>query len=208
MKKCLRTLELKIPTIDILESRRIIGGYTYDGGMLGEVIIDADRDTSRPDSGFDPREDTQIEDQTEDQENDMDTDQNGYVSNLTSAEELFILQHPVAALNFKENADQAFSITMGLYPDISQHNTIADAFRHTLWCALNTISEGVDLAREFGNAHETNPNQPADEKNMDLHNNEVGYEIGLEAIEKGWELDQIIEAIDQAIKDGKLETLK
>ena len=41
-----------------------------------------------------------------------------------------------------------------------------------------------NLAEEYGNAHENKPKNPA--KSMDLHNNSVGYSLGIKAIENEW----------------------
>ncbi|MFZ1610184.1 MAG: RHS repeat-associated core domain-containing protein [Chitinophagales bacterium] len=61
------------------------------------------------------------------------------------------------------------------------HNGPADALRHSLWNALNTQIVGEEEAKKFGDAHEEDrPNQPEQEKIMDLHNNKVGREIALE----------------------------
>lgn len=70
MKKNLKNLELSIPSIDILESRKIVGGYSVNDTIdddwwqgsagarddpyeLPEVIVTPDE---RPDSGMDPNE--------------------------------------------------------------------------------------------------------------------------------------------------------
>jgi hypothetical protein len=54
------------------------------------------------------------------------------------------------------------------------HNGGADAFRHCYWSGLMTQRFGYGTARGFGDRHEDEPSQPANEKNMDLHNNEKG----------------------------------
>ena len=52
----------------------------------------------------------------------------------------------------------------------------SDAFRHTFFNALNSWSLGEELAREFGIAHECETDSDNATK-MDLHNNEIGYNI-------------------------------
>ena len=58
------------------------------------------------------------------------------------------------------------------------HNGPGDAFRHALFNALNTQTVGDQFTKELGDAHEEDrPNQPANEKQMDLNNNEVGRDV-------------------------------
>ena len=58
------------------------------------------------------------------------------------------------------------------------HNGKGDAFRHSLFNALNTQTVGKDVTKKLGDAHEEDrPGQPANEKKMDLNNNEVGRDI-------------------------------
>jgi RHS repeat-associated protein len=62
------------------------------------------------------------------------------------------------------------------------HNGPADALRHALFNALNTQEVGEEIAKAFGDAHEEDrPGQPAQEKIMDLHNNEVGRKLAKES---------------------------
>ena len=51
----------------------------------------------------------------------------------------------------------------------------ATVFGRRLW----RVIVGYFEAKMFTNAHETNPDNPPDEKAMDLHNNSVGLKIGL-----------------------------
>ena len=66
-----------------------------------------------------------------------------------------------------------------------QYNGKGDAYRHTLWNALATAKLGEILAKQLTDAHEIPDvgqinNQL--EKSMDLHNNEVGRQIGKNSI--------------------------
>ncbi len=61
------------------------------------------------------------------------------------------------------------------------HNGPADALRHGLFNALNTQIAGENTAKALGDAHEEDrPEQPEEEKIMDLHNNAVGRQIAKE----------------------------
>ena len=122
------------------------------------------------------------------------------------AEWWFAVRHPFAAQDFKANADNALATAQRLFPASSLHNGDGDAFRHAYWNALMTRGHGADLAKEFADAHESNPNNPADEKAMDLHNNEVGRQIALEHPNATDE--ELAGYVMQALRDGRLTTLK
>ncbi|MBX3042736.1 MAG: hypothetical protein KF896_03375 [Ignavibacteriae bacterium] len=53
-----------------------------------------------------------------------------------------------------------------------------DAYRHLMWSALNCWILGEKEARKIGNAHENFPDNNPTSKQMDLHNNEIGFRIG------------------------------
>lgn len=126
-------------------------------------------------------------------------------SNLTTAEKMFVIDFPAVAKHFYDNANKAANAVSSIP---GQHNGEADAIRHAYWSALNARDYG-DLAKRYGDAHEENPNQPLKEKKMDLHNNAVGYKIGLQgrgdAITSGWSDQQIWNEVMKARKEGKLQ---
>jgi len=62
-------------------------------------------------------------------------------------------------------------------------NGPADAFRHCLWSCLMTQSIGFSYAKSIADNHEAAGNragQPKNEEQMDLANNKVGRQCGLE----------------------------
>lgn len=65
----------------------------------------------------------------------------------------------------------------GTFTVDSLHNGKGDAFRHCYWNALMSHRIGADQAKEVADAHEDKEGQPAAEKDMDLHNNQVGRDI-------------------------------
>jgi RHS repeat-associated protein len=70
---------------------------------------------------------------------------------------------------------EGFAASSGL-PGI--HNGEADALRHSLFNALNTQTAGEETTKALGDAHEQDrPEQPENEKAMDLHNNAVGRQV-------------------------------
>ena len=69
------------------------------------------------------------------------------------------------------------------------------AFRHTLWQATITDRYGTDIAKQIGNAHESNPfvdlsirtfsNLSEADQTVDLLNNIIGRNIGMQSTSKG-----------------------
>lgn len=78
----------------------------------------------------------------------------------------------------------------------------SDAYRHAYWSAINYRDVGPFAAISFGTAHECNTAEGSD-KTMDLYNNNVGFEIGLN-LPNGTDL-QIRNAILTAMNNGELK---
>ena len=98
-------------------------------------------------------------------------------------------------------------------PGHQAYNNEGDAFKHCYWQAEMTLFFGRWIANWMGVKHENNNpyNTPA-EREMDLHNNEVGREIG-KAIKEVWPIwftfdydDKIADNIMFAMRAGKLIT--
>ena len=126
---------------------------------------------------------------------------------LSDDEKKFIYKHPRYAYKFNVNAEKAKAIGRQFG---GGRNGYGDAVRHCYWCALNQVSAGLNspLAEEFGNAHENKPDNEFNEKNMDLHNNSVGYYLGNQAIKNNWSEDELLKTVIKAADDGKLKILK
>ena len=95
-------------------------------------------------------------------------------------------------------------------PNHTSYNNEADAFKHCYFQAELTLFLGKTIAKFIGDRHEDKPDNPPAEKEMDLHNNIVGRDIG-ENIKKPlwiftkWQ-NKIARQIMQAMKDGRLIT--
>lgn len=125
---------------------------------------------------------------------------------LTKAEQDFVKNHPLAAMNFKSDAEKALTEAQNRFPPETLHNGEGDAFRHAYWNALMTKDENAELAEEFATAHESAPGQPAAEKTMDLCNNAVGRQIAKDNPNATEE--ELANLVIQALKDGRLLKLK
>ena len=70
-------------------------------------------------------------------------------------------------------------------PNHTSHNNEGDAFKHTFMAAELTLLLGENLARKICILQEdSNPDNPPAEREMDLHNDEVGIQIGKEVDEE------------------------
>ena len=104
-------------------------------------------------------------------------------SNLTPAEKAVIaamLSSPLTAPKvplIKMSKDTAYNETIRRFGK-NGRNDRTDAFRHCFWSSVLSRDIGYYWAKLFTDAHETNPDNPPDEKEMDLHNNSVGLKIG------------------------------
>lgn len=74
------------------------------------------------------------------------------------------------------NAQQAEDAAARKYPGDGLHNGPGDAFRHALFSANNAIDLGLNLAKQLGDAHENQPQDPL-ERQMDLYNNQIGRNL-------------------------------
>lgn len=121
---------------------------------------------------------------------------------LSKDEKDFIIKHPMTSYQFYNNsvkAENAASKFGGIT------DGYGDAIRHCYLCALNKMDAGKNstLAEEYGNAHENKPDNFA--KEMDLHNNSVGYSLGIKAIENEWSDEELLKNVINAADDGILQ---
>ena len=101
-------------------------------------------------------------------------------------------------------------------PNHTSYNNEGDAFKHTFMAAELTLLLGIELARKICILQEdTNPNNTPAEREMDLHNDEVGIQIGCAVEEKEFtiielfknkDLDLIAEIIMNEMNAGNLIT--
>ncbi len=80
------------------------------------------------------------------------------------------------------NARDAINRARAKFASFTWHNGPGDAFRHAYFVANNTRNPylGSKLAKELADAHEQDPNQSAQESEMDSFNNYAGMLIGLD----------------------------
>ena len=117
---------------------------------------------------------------------------------------LFAIRHPIAATrigagvthnatDISTNATRfatTENVLYGTQPGQVEQGSENGAFRHTLWQAEITSEFGADIAKQAGDAHEDGPNIDMNQtsfsnlndadKSVDLHNNNIGREIGIQ----------------------------
>jgi len=96
---------------------------------------------------------------------------------LTMSEKLYLATNPLHALIIKDSKDTAYNETKKRFGK-NGRNDRSDAFRHCFWSAILSRDIGYMNAFMFTTAHESRPDNDPKEKEMDLHNNKVGLEIG------------------------------
>lgn len=115
---------------------------------------------------------------------------------LTFSEVAYCLSHAADCINGDDAGKWAESVSAGTYPELDQHNTKADAFRHCLWTGAMAQRMGRSGALAIADNHEVQATQPAGEASMDSHNNVVGASLGEQSNSVGtsdtwgWILDQ------------------
>lgn len=75
-----------------------------------------------------------------------------------------------------------------------------DAFRHAYWNALMTQRFGEQWTKDFTEAHERLPDNPATAEAMDLYNNEVGRKIALANPDAS--PAELADLVEQAVRRG------
>lgn len=113
-------------------------------------------------------------------------------------------------LKYLWNAKMALDKARELYPT-STKNGRGDAFRHAYFSALNAKELGLDLAKRLGDAHENHPFHTAFERDMDLHNNQIGRNLFVWFQQNGLAgqhfREGIVVKLIQMINDGQLKYL-
>ena len=127
--------------------------------------------------------------------------------NSLNPQEKHILLYDVrflTAISVNKNAEVAASMAKQAYSGEGSKGGKTDAYRHAMWQALNVQSIGEKMTRKWSDAHEYST--PLDELNtdliMDIHNNDVGIEIGKQ--NPNATPEQLGEIIKQRIDNGDM----
>ncbi len=128
-----------------------------------------------------------------------------YYPGLTPAERKLVKKHPKDALTVFLQKTRAEWSSSRHFPDQGL-NDESDAFRHFIWAGLLTKKLGQERAKEFLDAHEANPLQSKEERNMDLHNNDRGQSAARKLIEdKNWSIEKLEEMGLEELRNKQLK---
>ncbi len=127
---------------------------------------------------------------------------------LTPAEKALAAEMPSKTLKAYQLSWKAEQICLGMFP-ASLTNDASDGCRHYMWSALMTKDFGDEIASKFLNAHEQDPEQPSEEKAMDIENNKLGLSAASLIIKsKKFSEDELSKKFQQDLKSGKIRVLK
>jgi len=118
---------------------------------------------------------------------------------LNAMEKIYIATNPHHAFAIRESKKKAFSESLKRFGH-NGHNDDSDAFRHCFWSAILSRELGFQKALQFTTFHESRSDNPPAEKEMDLHNNFVGLNIGKQFIHIAPGVGEFIES-DKEISD-------
>ena len=125
---------------------------------------------------------------------------------LTECEKNFFETYPAFLYQAKKDRSMAEIAAKRRFPNCTLYNDIGDAFRHAYFSALNARRMGYTNAKRLGNCHEDWAGNPANEKDMDLNNNQWGYNYT--STHGIVQVDQFYTAFIEAFNNGKIKILK
>ncbi|NOU81574.1 hypothetical protein GC101_22180 [Paenibacillus sp. LMG 31459] len=146
------------------------------------------------------------------------TADSGYEPGPSNSQELALeKENSLKALWSMANGYLALISAENLFDTSELSNGNGDAFRHAYWGALMVADPdvGYNWAGRWGTAHEEGePNNPADQKLMDLYNNFAGRSIGLlyttkfngQKLPDSWMQDLKLEVL-LALENGELKRI-
>jgi len=121
---------------------------------------------------------------------------------INPCEEELIAKYPVAAFKIWANSKHAENYTIKKFGRNGWLDC-SDAFRHTLFNAMNTLDVGVLLAKKFSDTHECG--ETDNDSVMDIYNNSVGHTIGVTY--NNLPIEVIIDRVCDKLAAGQLKIL-
>lgn len=126
---------------------------------------------------------------------------------LTKAEKELIVQNPKMSHTVFQLKGLAEDSTSRNFPD-QNLNDESDAFRHFVWSGLLTKELGRQKAKEYLDAHESNPLQSTRERKMDTFNNERGQSAAENLIrENMWSLKALESKAIEELRNKILDVM-
>lgn len=130
-----------------------------------------------------------------------------YYPGLTPSEKKLVEQNPKVAITVFVQKTRAEWASDRNFPT-QELNDEGDAFRHFVWAGLLMKKLGKDQALKFLNAHEDNRLQPADERSMDLSNNQSGIHGAANLIgEKKFNIESLEQKALDDLREKRLKVI-
>ncbi|MBN8535991.1 MAG: hypothetical protein J0M15_02970 [Deltaproteobacteria bacterium] len=126
---------------------------------------------------------------------------------LNSSEISFCENNKVKCLNAYKLSWDAEKLCLKIYSN-SRVNDENDACRHYVWSILMAKDLGTDVAESILTAHEDNPQEPINEKAMDLANNRLGLIQYSKFKNKEITSEDILTSFKEQMKKDKFIMLK
>lgn len=127
---------------------------------------------------------------------------------LTLAERGLVAEFPRELTKAYAASWKAEQTCIGIYK-ASATNDESDACRHYVWAGLLAGKLGSQLAQKVLDAHENNPQEPLEEKSMDLANNRGGI-LACErlSLTKQCDSEHLLKSFINDLESGRLIVLK
>ncbi len=130
-----------------------------------------------------------------------------WAGNLTDSDKALIKKFPLDALKVYQSKKTAEESTKKLFKD-NFRNDESDAFRHAVWSGLLTKKLGREKAQLFLDSHESSPNSPPEEVDMDKFNNSKGISMAEELTKnKKFSRENLEKDVLKALGEGKLKVI-
>ncbi|MCB0348836.1 MAG: hypothetical protein KDD37_08365 [Bdellovibrionales bacterium] len=127
---------------------------------------------------------------------------------LTPQERALASKYPVKMLTAYQLSWKAEKACMSIYGS-TETGDESDACRHYIWASYLVNEFDKKMAEDILNAHEQNPNQPQEDKAMDLANNRRGTSVAEDLKRSRTYSDsKIIESFKIDLKKGNLIILR
>ena len=127
---------------------------------------------------------------------------------LTSEERKLLLRYPKKMFDAYSESRRALSTCSKLYGKM-QLNDASDACRHFIWSAFLYKKFGNEFSTKVLEAHEQKPDQPVEEKAMDIANNRLGQAVARKLVDENkYTENEVVKSFKENLKNNRLIILR
>lgn len=127
---------------------------------------------------------------------------------LTYEERKLLLKHPKKMLDAYSESRRALSTCSKLYGKMRLNDT-SDACRHFIWSAFLYKKFGNEFSTKVLEAHEQKPDQPVEEKAMDIANNRLGQSAARKLVDENrYSENEVVKAFKENLTNDRLIILR